>query len=93
MGIKFPTEIVPISAEIFTEIGLSARKWYTFMGIRKFVEICLMYTEGFDQVDGSTTRAATKEISARREICHLGLHQRVSGLCARERMRIRRLLL
>ena len=55
--------------------------------------MCLMYTEGFDQVDESTTSAMTKEMAARREIRYLGLHQRVSGLCARERMRIRRLLL
>ena len=52
-----------------------------------------MYSEGFDQVDGSTTRAVTKEMAARRKIRYLGLHQRVSGLCARECMRIRRLLL
>ena len=54
-----------------------------------------MQIEGFDQVpvDGSTMRAVTKEMAARREIRYLGLHQRVSGLCARERMRIRRLLL
>ena len=42
-----------------------------------------MYTEGFDQVDGSTTRAVTKEMAALREIRHLGLHQRVSGFYAR----------
>ena len=53
-----------------------------------------MYSEGFDQVDGSTTRAVTKEMAARRKIRYLGLHQHVSGLCTRERMRIiRRLLL
>ena len=52
-----------------------------------------MYPEGFGQVDGSTTRAVTKEMAARREIRYLGLHQRVSGLRARERMRIHRLLL
>ena len=52
-----------------------------------------MYCEGFDQVYGSTTRAVTKEMAARREILYLGPHQRVNGLCARERMRIRRLLL
>ena len=52
-----------------------------------------MYSEGFDQVDGSTTRAVTKEMAVRREIRYLGLHQRISGLSARERMRIRRLLL
>ena len=56
--------------------------------------MCLMYTEGIDQEDGSTARAVTKEIAARRETRYLGLHQRVSGLCAEERMRIiRRLLL
>ena len=57
--------------------------------------MCLMYSEGFHQVDGSTTRAVTKEMAARREIRYLGLHQRVSGLCVRERisMRIRRSLL
>ena len=32
-------------------------------------------------------------MAARREIRYLGLHQRVSGLCARERLRIRRLLI
>ena len=37
--------------------------------------------------------ASSKEMAARRQIRYLGLHQRVSGLCARERMRIRRLLL
>ena len=52
-----------------------------------------MYIEGFDQVDGSTTRAVTKEMAARGEIRYLGLHQHVRGLCAREHMRIRRLLL
>ena len=53
-----------------------------------------MYTEGFDHVDRSITRAVMKEMAARREIRYLGLHQRVvSGLCARERMRIHRLLL
>ena len=50
-----------------------------------------MYTEGFDQVDGSTTRAVTKEMAARGEVRYLGLHQHVSSLRARERMRIRRL--
>ena len=52
-----------------------------------------MYIEGFDQVDGSTTRAVTKEMAARGEMRYLGLHQHVSSLRARERMRIRRLLL
>ena len=53
----------------------------------------LMYREGLDQVDGSITRAVTKEAAAPREVRYLGLHQRVSALCAREHMRIRRLLL
>ena len=52
-----------------------------------------MYTEGFDQVDGSTTRAMTKEMAARGEIRYLGLHEHVSSFRAREPMRIRRLLL
>ena len=39
-----------------------------------------------------TTGAVTKEIAARREIHHLGLYQSISGLCARESLRIRRLL-
>ena len=52
-----------------------------------------MYIEGFDQLDGSTTRAVTKEMAARGEVRYLGLHQHVSSLRARERMRIRRLLL
>ena len=55
--------------------------------------MCLMHSEGFDQVDGSTMRAVTKEMAARREIRYLGLHQRVSVLCDRERMRICYLLL
>ena len=53
-----------------------------------------MYSEGFAQVDGSTSRAVTKDMAARREIRYLGVHQRVSSLCTRERrMRIRHLLL
>ena len=52
-----------------------------------------MYTKGFDHIHGSTTRAVAKEMATRQEIRYLGLHQLVSGLCARERMRIRRLLL
>ena len=55
--------------------------------------MCLMYSEGFDPVDGSTGRAVTKEMAARREFPYLGLHQRVIDVCTRERMRIRRLLL
>ena len=53
-----------------------------------------MHTEGFDEVDGSITRAVTKEMAARREIRYLGLHQRVSSFGVWERiMRIHRLLL
>ena len=33
-------------------------------------------------------RAVTKEIVARRKIRYLDLHERTSGLCARERLRI-----
>ena len=57
------------------------RKW-EFRGDREFQIKC-----GF-----CTTRAVIKEIAARREIRHLGLYQRISGLCARESLRIRRLL-
>ena len=37
-------------------------------------------------------RAKAKEMAARREIPYLGRHQRVSCLCARDRLEIRRLL-
>ena len=94
MGKKFPTGIVLISAEMSTEVGLSTEMGLPW-GSGNFVENMpdVLYSEGSDQVDGSTTRAVTKEMAARREIRYLGLHQRVSGFCARERMRIRRLLL
>ena len=52
-----------------------------------------MYNKGFDQVDGSTTRAVSKEMADRREIRYLRVYQRVSGLCTRERMSILRHLL
>ena len=52
-----------------------------------------MYNKGFDQVDGSTTRAVSKEMADRREIRYLRVYQRVSGLCTRKRMSIRHLLL
>ena len=86
-------EIVLFSAELFTEIGLSTEMGLSWRSGKISWKMCLMYSEGFDQVDESTTRAVTKEMAARREIRYLGLHQRVSGICARERMRIRRLLL
>ena len=44
-----------------------------FVGISKFRGKCALWP----------TRAATKEMTARREIRYFGLHQRVSGLCAR----------
>ena len=89
VGKKFPTEIVLISAEkMFT-----GRKW-DFRGDQEILwKMCLMYSEGFDQVYGSTTRAVTQEMATRQGIRYLGLHQRVIGLFARERMRICRLLL
>ena len=39
------------------------------------------------------TRAVAKETDIQQDIRYLGLHQPVSGLCARERLRIRRLVL
>ena len=53
---------------MLTEIGFHGNG--TFAGIRKFrrkCKMCLMYTEGFDQVDGSTTSAVKKEMAARGE--------------------------
>ena len=53
------------------------------MGIRKFRGKCAK----------CTTRAVAKEMAARREIRYLGLHERVSCLCVRNRLQIHRLLL
>ena len=87
MGKKFPTEIVLTSAEMFTEIGLST-EMRLLRGPGNFVEnvpdvhrgfslSIWIYKEGCDGGDGCPTRAPL----------YLGLHQRVSGLCARECIR------
>ena len=88
MGGKFPTEIVLISTEFFTEIGLSTKT-----GLSRHEEIswkiCQMFIESCGQGEGKES----KEMAARREIRYIGLRQRVSCLCARDRLQIRRLLL
>ena len=81
VGKNFPTEILLISAEFFSENGLFHGNGWEFRGDQEISgEMCLVYNEGCDQGDGCSTRDPLQ---------YLDLHKRVSGVCGRERLCIR----
>ena len=82
MGKNIPTEIIFISAIFFTELDLSTEMGISW-GLGKFEENVPDVQRGL-----WPGRRMNNERSA-----NLSLHHLVTDLCARERLRIRRLLL